>query len=119
MCLNIGGAVLGVALTTVVMDSVSSESGSSANQTSLDGYRAGYYLCLGFSCLATALSLIMIFFPARQEEPVASDRSATDLHAMEDASIESNQPVVDSDSPGEIRGKQGDHRDTTKSVNEP
>ncbi|WZH48359.1 aminotriazole resistance protein [Fusarium acuminatum] len=57
MFLNVGGAVLGVALLTLVSNTVtSSNGGESSSSARLDGYRAGYYTCVGMSALGFAMS---------------------------------------------------------------
>ncbi|KIL88594.1 hypothetical protein FAVG1_07839 [Fusarium avenaceum] len=57
MFLNVGGAVLGVALLTLVSNTVtSSKGGESSSSARLDGYRAGYYTCVGMSALGFAMS---------------------------------------------------------------
>lgn len=58
MCLNIGGAVIGVALTTLIIDAVESKSTSEVKvQARLEGFRAGYYFALALSLMATVPSL--------------------------------------------------------------
>ncbi|TGJ79879.1 hypothetical protein E0Z10_g8897 [Xylaria hypoxylon] len=58
MFLNIGGAVLGVAIITLTSNSVALNNGSHNRAAALlDGYRAGYYYALGLSGLATILSV--------------------------------------------------------------
>lgn len=58
MCLNIGGAVIGVALTTLIVDAVASKStNETKSQARLDGFRAGYYFALALSLTAVAPSL--------------------------------------------------------------
>jgi len=83
MCLNVGGAVLGVALSTLVVDAVSSQPSGNDARSQLDGYRAGYYLCLGFCGLAMVLSLIMIYISQQQVNKSEPDHSETELRAME------------------------------------
>ncbi|EWY84485.1 hypothetical protein FOYG_11934 [Fusarium oxysporum NRRL 32931] len=64
MFLNVGGAVLGVALLTLVSDTVASnKGGESSSSARLDGYRAGYYTCIGMSALGFVLS-----FPFKGKE---------------------------------------------------
>ena len=58
MCLNIGGAVIGVALTTLIIDAVASKSTSEVkSQAQLEGFRAGYYFALALSLTAIVPSL--------------------------------------------------------------
>lgn len=58
MCLNIGGAVMGIALTTLLIDAVASKSTSEVkSQARLEGFRAGYYFALALSLTAVVPSL--------------------------------------------------------------
>ena len=69
MFLNVGGAVLGVAVLTVISDSVASKSnhGGKSNQVAnLEGYRAGYYGALAMIAIGFILSFF--FYQKEQEE---------------------------------------------------
>lgn len=58
MFLNIGGAVLGVAIMTLISDSVAlNNEWRGGPQARLDGYRAAYYYSIGLSALATIPSV--------------------------------------------------------------
>lgn len=58
MFLNVGGAVLGVALLTLVSDTVAfNKGGESSSSARLDGYRAGYYTCIGMCALGFVISI--------------------------------------------------------------
>lgn len=60
MFLNVGGAVLGVAILTAISNSVTSAKGGKENpEASLDGYRAGYY---GSIAMAGLGALCALFF---------------------------------------------------------
>ena len=57
MALNIGGAVLGVAVLTVIDDSVTSNNGGLASASArLRGYQAAYYASAAWAALAFILS---------------------------------------------------------------
>ncbi|KAF4991223.1 hypothetical protein FDECE_14115 [Fusarium decemcellulare] len=65
MFLNVGGAVLGVAVLTAICDSVtSSEGGKQSPVALLDGYRAGYYGAIGMSGVGL---IVALFFPGKQD----------------------------------------------------
>ncbi|KAI3325277.1 MFS general substrate transporter [Xylariaceae sp. AK1471] len=58
MCLNVGGAVLGVAVLTVVADSVTSQhGGSNLVEARLRGYQAAYYGAVAWAALGTLISV--------------------------------------------------------------
>ncbi|KAK7432506.1 hypothetical protein QQZ08_001071 [Neonectria magnoliae] len=64
MFLNVGGAVLGVAVLTVISDSVTSNKGGKQNPDALlEGYRAGYYGAIAMSAIGLILA---IFFPPKK-----------------------------------------------------
>ena len=81
--MNIGGAVLGVAVITVITNSVTSNNGGEElGSARLDGYRAGYYAAIFMSGLAAILSVfgmrsaVIGFSSASNEEvTVPSDKS--------------------------------------------
>lgn len=71
MFLNVGGAVLGVAILTAISNAVTSREGGEENlQALLDGYRAGYYTAIAMS----GLGFVLAFF--FYEEP--TDASVKD-----------------------------------------
>ena len=58
MFLNVGGAVLGVAVLTVISNSVTANHGGEENpRAALNGYRAGYYAAIAMAALRVVLSL--------------------------------------------------------------
>ena len=58
MCLNVGGAVLGVAVVTVVANSVTDGKGGVGKAGArLKGYRAGYWACVGMCGVAGMVSV--------------------------------------------------------------
>ncbi|KAH7015652.1 aminotriazole resistance protein [Ilyonectria destructans] len=64
MFLNVGGAVLGVAVLTVITDSVTSnKGGKQSSDAVLEGYRAGYYSAIGMSAIGL---LLAVFFPSKK-----------------------------------------------------
>lgn len=77
MFLNIGGAVLGVAVLTVISDSVTSKQGGKGSQSArLDGYRAGYYGTIAMAIIGFVASFFFYDKPTpggKREEPVAQD----------------------------------------------
>lgn len=78
MFLNVGGAVLGVAILTAISDSVASKSSGDASQARLDGYRAGYYGAIAMAAIGLAISFFLNPLEAerpheespREEEPL-------------------------------------------------
>lgn len=84
MCLNVGGAVLGVAVLTVIDNSVTANHGGQGDaQARPDGYRAGYYGALFMCGLATILSVLTIrpnkdaADAAVEEKPTAKSDGST------------------------------------------
>jgi len=72
MFLNVGGAVLGVAVLTVISDSVASNHGGKSNpEANLEGYRAGYYGALAMIAIGFILSL---FFSQKEQQQEHSPR---------------------------------------------
>lgn len=70
MFLNVGGAVLGVAVLTVINDSVTSNNGGKGNSdAALDGYRAGYYGAIAMAAIGLICS---IFFTQPKKDEVKS-----------------------------------------------
>jgi len=58
MCLNVGGAALGVAVVTVVANSVTDGKGGVGKAGArLEGYRAGYWACVRMCGLAVMVSV--------------------------------------------------------------
>lgn len=67
MFLNVGGAVLGVAVLTVISDSVTLNYGGKSNPVAnLEGYRAGYYGALAMIAIGFILSIF--FYQKEQQE---------------------------------------------------
>ena len=79
MSLNVGGAVLGVAVLTVIDNSVESmQGGANKFQARLKGYRAAYYGAITLCALAAILSIYTIRKTAQasvaaeiEDDPVA------------------------------------------------
>ncbi|KAF7554781.1 hypothetical protein G7Z17_g2661 [Cylindrodendrum hubeiense] len=68
MFLNVGGAVLGVAVLTVITDAVTSNKGGKQDPDALlEGYRAGYYGAIAMSAIGFILAF---FFPAKKVKAV-------------------------------------------------
>lgn len=79
MFLNVGGAVLGVALLTVINDSVASKHGGPDDpDAALAGYRAGYYGAIAMSVIGLVCS---VFFthPKKKEVGPVTRRSSEEL----------------------------------------
>ncbi|PSR81371.1 aminotriazole resistance protein [Coniella lustricola] len=89
MSLNIGGAVLGMAILTVVANSVTnSHGGQSFIGARLRGYQASYYGAIAWSVLATLISAYLVFKQHRKAEKnktaqvnIALDRATPNLVA--------------------------------------
>lgn len=61
MSLNVGGAVFGVAVLTVIANSVTNENGGQdLLQARLRGYQASYYGAIAWAMLATIISSYMV-----------------------------------------------------------
>jgi hypothetical protein len=61
MCLNVGGAVLGVAVLTVIADSVTVQHGGSlVVEARLRGYQAAYYGAVAWAAIGTVISLYSV-----------------------------------------------------------
>ena len=70
MFLNVGGAVLGVAVLTVISDSVASNHGGRSNPVAnLEGYRAGYYGALAMIAIGFVLSVFFYQKEKQEERP--------------------------------------------------
>lgn len=83
MCLNVGGAVLGVAVLTVIDNSVTANNGGQNDaQARLDGYRAGYYGAIFMCGLAIILSVLAI----RPKEEAADATADEQCEAESDSS---------------------------------
>nr|POF14111.1 puromycin resistance protein pur8 [Quercus suber] len=94
MFLNVGGAVLGVAVLTVINDSVVSDQGGSGNiQAVLAGYRAGYYGAIAMAAIGFILSVFFTQYvqqAASTEQPELAEQSTTQLgkHSSGDVDTE-------------------------------
>ncbi|RAH48785.1 MFS general substrate transporter [Aspergillus brunneoviolaceus CBS 621.78] len=71
MFLNVGGAVLGVAVLTVISNSVTANHGGEENpRAALNGYRAGHYAAIAMAALRVVLSLFFrlpcLYAPGQQ-----------------------------------------------------
>ncbi|KJZ80420.1 hypothetical protein HIM_00270 [Hirsutella minnesotensis 3608] len=70
MFLNVGGAVLGVAVLTVISDSVTSNNGGKQDSKALlEGYRAGYYGAIAMAAIGFVLA---VFFKSKKSDGKAS-----------------------------------------------
>lgn len=86
MCLNVGRAVLGVAVLTVIDNSVTTNNGGQNDaQARLDGYRAGYFGAIVMCGLAVIPSVVTI--RPKQE---AADLAPEVRHAAESDSLHSD-----------------------------
>lgn len=86
MFLNVGGAVLGVAVLTVISDSVTSNKGGKLNPKALlEGYRAGYYAAIAMAVIGLVISVF--FTPGNtQSESKESEPSADSLREGDEPS---------------------------------
>ena len=92
MSLNVGGAVLGVAVLTVIANSVTSDQGGpNQDLARLRGYRAAYYGTVALGVLGTILSLVaMRLWSSRpnvaneqQPHPSDNDKDESNNHLQE------------------------------------
>ena len=68
MFINVGGAVLGLAVLTVIRDSVTANEGGDEKASALlAGFRAGYYASMAMCVLGFALS-VWFFLSQKPEE---------------------------------------------------
>ncbi|XWW97294.1 hypothetical protein V2A60_005276 [Cordyceps javanica] len=95
MFLNIGGAVLGVAVLTVISDSVTSNQGGKDNPSArLDGYRAGYYGTVGMAIIGFITAFFFYDSPVLEDSkksPVVEEN----LEASSNASRELSPGCLD------------------------
>jgi len=69
MSLNVGGAVFGMAVLTVIANSVTNRNGGQdLLQARLHGYQAAYYGAIAWAVLATMISSYMVFSHYRSSE---------------------------------------------------
>ena len=74
MFLNVGGAVLGVAVLTVISDSVTLNYGGKSNPVAnLEGYRAGYYGALAMIAIGFVLSVFFYQKEKQEERPLQQE----------------------------------------------
>ncbi|KAI1372046.1 aminotriazole resistance protein [Hypoxylon crocopeplum] len=93
MFLNVGGAVLGVAIITLISDSVTLNNSARGNeQAHLDGFRAGYYFTLGLSVLATIPSVFGMPSGEMLHKTEAVDQSSSE-NDTKDAMEGATSPV--------------------------
>ncbi|KAI0397032.1 aminotriazole resistance protein [Xylariaceae sp. FL0594] len=98
MFLNVGGAVLGVAVLTVINDSVTSNNGGKWNpKATLDGYRAGYYGAIAMAAIGLICS---VFFtqPKKEEEKPKKDDGKPKSETAEGSDDSSQSQQAGSDS---------------------
>lgn len=87
MFLNVGGAVLGVAVLTVISDSVASNHGGNSNpDANLEGYRAGYYGALAMIVIGFILSVFFYQKEQQEERPPQQEgeKQKGEEHGSED-----------------------------------
>ncbi|KYK57277.1 aminotriazole resistance protein [Drechmeria coniospora] len=76
MFLNVGGAVLGVALLTVISDSVTSKAGGKKDSNALlEGYRAGYYGAIAMTVIGFILAIF--FSSTKTNDAVETQRESS------------------------------------------
>lgn len=85
MFLNVGGAVLGVAVLTVISDSV----GNNGNNA-LEGYRAGYYAAIAMAAIGLVISL---FFAPSKREMEATVKAEAESQDVTPSESPHNNPV--------------------------
>lgn len=106
MFLNVGGAVLGVAVLTVISDSVTSNKGGKQDPDALlEGYRAGYYGAIAMAGIGLVLS---IFFAPKKgtEEAQPKDDASADSPVMSDQDREES-PETTKDEEKQTKGSLG------------
>lgn len=85
MVLNIGGAVLGTAVMTVVIDSVEANNGGQASHSAhMDGYHAALYTTVGFSGLGIVASVVMYLLSWRGDTHTNTNNNNSDLGEKSD-----------------------------------
>ncbi|KAM3457386.1 hypothetical protein MY3296_001128 [Beauveria thailandica] len=99
MFLNIGGAVLGVAVLTVISDSVASNHGDKDRPSArLDGYRAGYYGTIAMAVIGLVASFFFYDDPvpeADEEMPVVQESVDSSLKTSREMKPEEEAPAKD------------------------
>jgi len=97
MSLNVGGAVFGVAVLTVVANSVTDNNGGQGLLAArLRGYQASYYGAIAWAVLATMISSYLVFNHYNKK----SERSDTVATAQSTAAT----PVATEDEKKQTRG---------------
>lgn len=78
MALNVGGAVLGVAVLTVISNSVAFQhGGSTLVEARLRGYQAAYYGAVAWAALGTLVSIYSVVIHYMSERGDASSATST------------------------------------------
>jgi hypothetical protein len=85
MSLNVGGAVFGMAVLTVIANSVINKNGGQVLlQARLRGYQASYYGAIAWAVLATMISSYMVlshFKKSKQSETAATQGTTATANA--------------------------------------
>lgn len=83
MSLNVGGAVFGVAVLTVIDNSVESQHGGQGSAPArLKGYRAAYYGAIALAVLATLLSFSVVKDVGQPERTRVDELEAGKKHSV-------------------------------------
>ncbi|KAH9210622.1 aminotriazole resistance protein [Leptodontidium sp. 2 PMI_412] len=100
MSLNVGGAVFGVAVLTVIANSVTNNTGGQDSlQARVRGYQASYYGAIAWAVLATLISTYLLWSNIQKsresESPIAGTAEVEDKN-KEDKPIKEAEPGVQS-----------------------
>lgn len=111
MFLNVGGAVLGVAVLTVISDSVAWKNGGKSNpQANLEGYRAGYYAAIAMIAIGFILSIFFAHNKGQQGEQQEGEEKGNENDEKKaekkelSAATETASTTVGEESEGKAKG---------------
>ncbi|KAI0544202.1 aminotriazole resistance protein [Xylaria curta] len=95
MFLNVGGAVLGVALLTVINDSVaSSHGGKDVPSAVLAGFRAGYYGAIAMTIIGFVCSIFFRQPTANDEQPEKTGREGSEENSIREKNVENKKSAL-------------------------
>ncbi|RAL09633.1 MFS transporter [Aspergillus homomorphus CBS 101889] len=114
MFLNVGGATLGVAVLTVISDSVATKyGGKNDTQALLEGYRAGYYGAIAMIAIGFVVSFFFAAPAEKNEDEGGNNATPTEMNNKAGEGNKTNDgkddkqssPISDPSADGEEDGK--------------
>lgn len=114
MFLNVGGAVLGVAVLTVISDSVTLNYGGKSNPVAnLEGYRAGYYGALAMIAIGFILSIF--FYQKEQQERAPPQEGENQEGGYQEGENQDEEEQEGKYQEGKVHGSKDDEKKKTES----